>query len=71
MIAPSGALLTDFYQLTMLEAYFRQGMNKVAAFDIFVRRYHYVDETLLPSARGGDAIEDIDRVETTVGVIVL
>ena len=37
MIAQSGALLTDFYQLTMLEAYFRQGMNKTAVFDVFVR----------------------------------
>ena len=32
------ALLTDFYQLTMLQAYHLQRMNDVAAFEFFVRR---------------------------------
>jgi nicotinate phosphoribosyltransferase len=39
-----GALLTDFYQLTMLHAYHRGGMEAAAVFELFVRR--------LPPARG-------------------
>jgi nicotinate phosphoribosyltransferase len=33
-----GALLTDLYQLTMLQAYYRQGMEDMAVFEFFVRR---------------------------------
>jgi nicotinate phosphoribosyltransferase len=33
-----GALLTDLYQLTMLDAYFRAGMEDEAVFELFVRR---------------------------------
>ncbi|MDX1546355.1 MAG: nicotinate phosphoribosyltransferase [Rhodothermales bacterium] len=32
------ALLTDLYQLTMLQAYVREGMGEEAVFDLFVRR---------------------------------
>ena len=32
------ALLTDFYQLTMLQVYFAQQMNETAVFEFFVRR---------------------------------
>jgi nicotinate phosphoribosyltransferase len=32
------ALLTDFYELTMMQAYFNEGMREVAVFDLFVRR---------------------------------
>src|SRR5690554_5748395 len=32
------ALLTDLYQLTMLQAYFEEGMDEEATFDLFVRR---------------------------------
>ncbi|WP_025918050.1 nicotinate phosphoribosyltransferase [Herminiimonas sp. CN] len=32
------ALLTDFYQLTMLQAYFLRGMDETASFEFFVRR---------------------------------
>src|SRR5438309_1158497 len=32
------ALLTDFYELTMLQAYFDAGMAETAVFDLFVRR---------------------------------
>ncbi|MGH8311450.1 MAG: nicotinate phosphoribosyltransferase, partial [Steroidobacteraceae bacterium] len=39
----SSALLTDLYQLTMLYAYFRHGMDAPAVFELFVRR--------LPSGR--------------------
>lgn len=33
-----GALLTDLYQLTMLQGYFDRGMNADAVFELFVRR---------------------------------
>ena len=31
-------LLTDLYELTMLEAYFQERMNDVAVFELFVRK---------------------------------
>ncbi|HEY5618538.1 MAG TPA: nicotinate phosphoribosyltransferase [Vicinamibacterales bacterium] len=34
----SAALLTDLYELTMLEAYFEEGMHETAVFSLFVRR---------------------------------
>ena len=34
----NAALLTDFYELTMLQSYFHEGMNESAVFDLFVRR---------------------------------
>ena len=40
----SSALLTDLYQLTMLQAYFAHGMDDIAVFEFFVRR--------LPQNRG-------------------
>src|SRR5574343_995837 len=33
-----GVLLTDLYQLTMLQAYFDRGMNNTAVFEFFVRK---------------------------------
>jgi nicotinate phosphoribosyltransferase len=36
--AETAALYTDLYQLTMLQAYWREGMNETAVFDLFVRR---------------------------------
>ena len=38
------ALLTDLYQLTMLQGYFEQGMDETAVFEFFVRK--------LPEKRG-------------------
>ena len=35
---PNSALLTDLYQLTMLQAYFDRGMNDTAVFEFFVRK---------------------------------
>src|SRR5215467_6064230 len=32
------ALLTDLYELTMLQSYFDEGMNDLAVFDLFMRR---------------------------------
>lgn len=43
MIA-DGALLTDLYQLTMLQGYHREKMHDIAVFELFVRK--------LPSSRG-------------------
>jgi nicotinate phosphoribosyltransferase len=39
----SSALLTDLYQLTMLQTYYERGMTDIAAFELFFRR--------LPNAR--------------------
>lgn len=41
---PPSALLTDWYQLSMLDAYYRLGMEQTAVFEFFVRR--------LPERRG-------------------
>lgn len=38
MTPSAPALLTDLYQLTMLQAYFDGGMTKTASFEFFVRR---------------------------------
>jgi nicotinate phosphoribosyltransferase len=38
MNAPNDVLLTDLYQLTMLQTYFEHGMNETAVFEFFVRR---------------------------------
>ena len=35
---PPDALLTDFYELAMAQAYFESGMNDMAVFELFVRR---------------------------------
>ena len=35
---PPDALLTDFYELAMAQAYFESGMNDTAVFELFVRR---------------------------------
>jgi nicotinate phosphoribosyltransferase len=40
----TSVLLTDLYQLTMLQAYHAQGMNDIAVFELFIRR--------LPANRG-------------------
>jgi nicotinate phosphoribosyltransferase len=37
-VTETSALLTDLYQLTMLQAYFDRGMNETAVFEFFVRR---------------------------------
>jgi nicotinate phosphoribosyltransferase len=34
----NAALLTDLYEITMLQSYFHEGMNDSAVFDLFVRR---------------------------------
>lgn len=44
MSAPESPLLTDLYQLTMLQAYYEQDMTQTAVFELFVRT--------LPPGRG-------------------
>src|SRR5688572_28471745 len=34
----NAALLTDLYELTILQSYFHEGMNDTAVFDLFIRR---------------------------------
>ncbi|HSE57432.1 MAG TPA: nicotinate phosphoribosyltransferase, partial [Nitrospiraceae bacterium] len=38
MTPPTSVLLTDLYQLTMVQAYVEQGMVEQAVFEFFVRR---------------------------------
>ena len=38
MDAQTSVLLTDLYQLTMLQGYFDQGMEETAVFEFFVRK---------------------------------
>ncbi len=55
------ALLTDLYQLTMLQAYFEEGLDDEAVFDLFVRR--------LPSDRNylvACGLDDVLRYLETV-----
>jgi len=37
-ILPSGLLLTDLYQLNMIQAYLDKGMTEPAVFEFFVRK---------------------------------
>ena len=38
MISPNSILLTDLYQLTMLQGYNECGMDEIAVFEFFVRK---------------------------------
>jgi nicotinate phosphoribosyltransferase len=53
-IARAPALLTDLYQLTMLDAYHQLGMNEPAVFEFFVRR--------LPAARNFLVAAGVEQV---------
>ena len=54
MSPPPSALLTDLYQLTMLQAYFDGGMDETAVFEFFVRK--------LPARRGFLMAAGLDQV---------
>src|SRR4051812_2886535 len=72
----NAALLTDLYELTMLQSYFDKGMTGTAVFDLFMRRLpanrnylvacglehvlHYL-ETLTFSAEAVDYLRTLDR----------
>jgi nicotinate phosphoribosyltransferase len=69
-----GALLTDLYQLTMLQAYFDRSMHETAVFELFVRRLPE-NRNFLVAAGLEQAVEyleglhftplDIDRLRAT------
>ncbi|HSN19227.1 MAG TPA: nicotinate phosphoribosyltransferase [Usitatibacter sp.] len=54
--AEAGVLLTDLYELTMLQAYFARRMNGTAAFELFMRKLPAQRNFLL--AAGLDAVLD-------------
>lgn len=54
MTTQLSALLTDFYQLTMMQAYFDKGFNETAVFECFVRR--------LPPTRNFLVCAGVDQV---------
>jgi nicotinate phosphoribosyltransferase len=63
-LPPAGILLTDLYQLTMLQAYDERGMAETAVFELFVRK--------LPARRGffmaaglGQAVEFLENLQAT------
>jgi nicotinate phosphoribosyltransferase len=51
-----GALLTDFYELAMLQAYFSRGMDETAVFEFFVR--HLPEERNFLVAAGLEQVID-------------
>jgi nicotinate phosphoribosyltransferase len=60
-------LFTDLYQLTMLQAYFREGMSEPAVFDLFVRRLRHRNYLL---ACGLDTVLDfLEDLHFTAGEI--
>src|SRR5206468_12505475 len=73
----NAALLTDLYELTMLQSYFDESMNGIAVFDLFIRRLpdnrnyfiacgldHVLDylETFSFSADGVAYLRSLDRL---------
>jgi nicotinate phosphoribosyltransferase len=61
---PSPALLTDLYQLTMMQAYWREGMEEPAVFTMFVRRLPESRNYLLACGLT-DALDYLERVRFT------
>jgi nicotinate phosphoribosyltransferase len=72
----NAALLTDLYELTMLQSYFDEGMNDIAVFGLFIRRLphnrnylvacgleHILDylETFSFSAEAVERLRSVDR----------
>ena len=62
----AGALLTDLYQLTMLEAYFEQGMNEVAVFEFFTRKLP-ANRNFLVAAGLEQALDFLEDLHFTSG----
>jgi nicotinate phosphoribosyltransferase len=58
------ALLTDLYQLTMMQAYWREGMGESAVFTMFVRRLPESRNYLLACGLT-DALDYLERVRFT------
>src|SRR5260370_19560809 len=64
MTQTSAALLTDFYQLTMAQAYCELEMNETAVFELFVRRLP-PSRRFLVAAGLEQALEYIERLRFT------
>jgi nicotinate phosphoribosyltransferase len=60
----SSALLTDLYQLTMLDGYFRSGMRETAVFEFFVRKLPRGRNFLLASGLA-QALEYLETLRFT------
>lgn len=60
----SGVLLTDLYQLTMLDAYFEQGMSEIAVFEFFVRKLP-AGRNFLVAAGLEQALDHLERLHFT------
>lgn len=57
----SPALLTDLYQLTMMQAYWREGLTAPATFDLFVRRLP-AERNVLLACGLDDALAYLERL---------
>jgi nicotinate phosphoribosyltransferase len=57
----SPALLTDLYQLTMMQAYWREGLTAPATFDLFVRRLP-AERNVLLAAGLDDALDYLEAL---------
>ncbi len=55
----TSALLTDLYQLTMLQAYLDHGQTETAVFEFFVRRFPLAGASLSPL--GSNKLSTISR----------
>ncbi len=62
--APTSALLTDLYQLTMLQGYFDQGMEETAVFEFFVRKLP-AERNFLIAAGLEQALTFLEKVKFT------
>src|SRR5262245_59364570 len=56
----SSALLTDLYQLTMLQTYYEQGMTDVAVFELFFRRLPPKARNFFVAAGLGQVVEFLE-----------
>jgi len=61
---PAGALLTDLYQLTMLQAYFDEGLEETAVFEFFVRKLPR-NRNFLMSAGLAQVLEHLEALRFT------
>lgn len=62
----NSALLTDLYELTMLNAYHDQGMNETAVFEFFVRKLP-PERSFLLAAGLEQALDYLERLGFTAG----
>ena len=62
--APSSALLTDLYQLTMLQGYYDQAMAETAVFEFFVRKLP-AQRNFLIAAGLEQALDYLEKIHFT------